>query len=850
MAMRSFYVQPHIPETLKNLYELAYNIWSTWDHDAFKLFSRIDPGLYRQVNHNPVKLLHLLGSKKLAELAKDPGFLFELDGVYQSFLTYQSFEGKYTDKKGKERPFGADDIIAYLSMEFSLHESIPIYSGGLGILAGDYLKAASDVGLSLIGFGLLYRFGYFSQRINPNGYQEEDFKENIWSLKPVREVKDKEGKPLIIEVPLKGEKVLAKIWKVRVGRTDLYLLDCNLEGNKPVHRAITDMLYDPERDDRIVQELVLGRGTRIALKALGIQPKVYHLNEGHSAFLVVERLRELMLTHQLSFEEASAVIRHSTVFTTHTPVIEGNEHFDQDMVAQYLKPDLAELGIGVEEFLSLGRVKDGERTFWLPALAIRFSRHSNGVSRLHAEVSREMWQPLFKEYHPREIPIYSVTNGVHLQTWMSAELAQLFDRYIGPDYLHNAESPEVWEGVYHIPDDELWDAHMRAKRATIAFIRRRLTAELERKGFARTRIRDIQTILDPRALSIGFARRFAPYKRADLILQDPDRLSALLTNPDRPIQLIFSGKSHPADVEGKKIIKRLLDFISEKQLEQRIVFVEDYDFDVGRHLVCGVDVWLNTPLRPMEASGTSGMKAGINGVLNLSIMDGWWPEGYSGTNGWAITAGESHNDLETKRQVEAAQIYDLLENQICPLYYNRSQGHTPREWVAWMKNSISTIGQGFNMHRMLREYLNLFYLPQMSLRADLLGDKCALACKLSEMKKTIDAAWSGIRIKDYFPFTEKEAPTADQELTIDCYVELGGADPALFQAEAVHHYGYKQDRLEVTPLAFAEKYEDGVAKYTGAIRLSEPGTQELGVRVVPADRLFRETYPNYLKWGG
>ena len=849
MAMRSFYVQPHIPETLKNLFVLAYNIWSTWDHDSFRLFSRIDPGLYRKVNHNPVKLLHLLDSQRIADLAKDPGFLFELDGVYQSFLTYQSFQGSYKDAQGQERPFGKEDIIAYLSMEFSLHESMPIYSGGLGILAGDYLKAASDVGLPLVGFGLLYRFGYFTQRINPDGYQEEEFKENIWSLKPVKEVKDKDGNPLIIEVPLKNEKVFAKLWRVAVGRVSLYLLDCNLEQNKPEHRSITDMLYDPERDDRIVQELILGRGTRIALKALGIQPKVYHLNEGHSAFLIVERLKLLMAEEGLSFEEASAVIRHSSVFTTHTPVIEGNEHFDQDLVAAYLKPDLAQLGIDLEQFLSLGRVGRGERTFWLPALAIRFSRHNNAVSKLHAEVSREMWRPLFENHHLREIPITSVTNGVHLQTWLSAELAQLFDRYIGPDYLHNAESPEVWGAVHNIPDDEIWEAHMRAKRANIAFIRRRLNDEYERKGFARSRIREVQSILDPRTLTIGFARRFAPYKRADLILQDPERLVALLTDPDRPVQLVFSGKSHPADVEGKKIIKRVLDFIRDNDLEQQVVFVEDYDFDVGRHLVSGVDVWLNTPLRPMEASGTSGMKAGINGVLNLSIRDGWWPEGYTGDNGWSITAGESHHDLETKRRVEAAQIYDLLQNRILPLYYDRTQGHFPRGWVTWMKNSICTIGQGFNMHRMLREYLNSFYLVQISSREKLLADKGALVRDLVARKRQIDALWPSLKIKDFFPLSDGRVPASGQDLAVDCYVELHQAAPSLFKVEAVHHYGPEMNRFEVTDLPFVERYEDGVAKYSGLIKLSQPGAQEMGVRLVPADELFRQTYPNYIKWG-
>ncbi|MBW1712887.1 MAG: alpha-glucan family phosphorylase, partial [Deltaproteobacteria bacterium] len=619
MNLRRFYVKPRIPESLKNLFELAYNLWSTWDQGAFKLFNRIDPALYRSIHHNPVELIHRLSTERLAELGKDPGFLFELDQVWQNFVTYQSFKGTYRTPQGQEEAFGPQEVIAYLSMEFSLHESIPIYSGGLGILAGDYLKAASDVGLPLVGFGLLYKFGYFSQRINPDGLQEEEFRENIWFLKPVVEVKDDSGEPVHIQVPLKGDKVWVKLWKAAVGRTSLFLLDCNLELNDPKRRSITDMLYDPERDDRIEQELILGRGSRLAMRALGIEPQVFHLNEGHSAFLIVERLRELMLEKGFSFEEAAAIIRHTTVFTTHTPVIEGNEHFDQDMVADYLKGDLEEMGLALDKFLPLGQVKAQERTFWLPALAIRFSGCVNGVSRIHAQVSRRMWGPLFDKHHPLEIPIHSVTNGVHLPTWLSQEMAYLFDRYVGPDYLHQAESPEVWDSVHSIPDDELWEAHMRTKRMTIAFIRRRLAAEMERKGFARSRIKEVENVLDPKALTIGIARRFAPYKRANLILDDPERLLAILNNEDKPVQLVFSGKSHPADLEGKKIILQVLKFIYEHHVENKVVFVEDYDFDVARHLVQGVDVWLNTPLKPLEASGTSGMKAGINGVLNLSV---------------------------------------------------------------------------------------------------------------------------------------------------------------------------------------------------------------------------------------
>ncbi len=850
MNLRRFYVKPHMPGRLKPLFELAYNVWTTWDQEAIRLFSRIDPALFRKVHHNPVEFIHRLGSERLAELAKDPGFLFELEQVWYKFITYLSFEGTYLSEAGEEKSFGEGDIIAYLSMEFSLHESIPIYSGGLGILAGDYLKAASDVGLPLVGFGLLYRFGYFTQRINLHGLQEEEYKENVWHLKPVEEVLDPEGQPIVFGVPLKDVEAAVKLWKINVGRTTLYLLDTNLEDNPPQVRAITDMLYDPDRDDRIEQELILGRGARVAMRRLGIEPKVYHLNEGHSAFIILERLKELMLGEGRSFEEAANIIRNSTVFTTHTPVIEGNEHFDEELILDYAAADLKKLGLSADRFLDLGRVSGRGKSFWLPALAIRFSRFTNGVSPIHAQVSRGMWRPLFAELHELEIPIHSINNGVHLPTWMSKDIAFLFDRYVGPDYLHKAEKPEVWEKVAAIPDAELWEAHLRAKRDLISFVRRRLMAEMERKGFAESKLREIEDVLSPHALTIGFARRFAPYKRANLILSNPERLKAILTHPQRPVQIIFSGKSHPADLEGKRIIQQVLRFIRDHELETRVVFVEDYDMDVARHLVTGVDVWLNTPLKPLEASGTSGMKAGINGVLNLSVMDGWWPECYNGENGWAITAGEAIENLEAKAAAEANQIYELLEEEIAPMFFERSEGDIPRDWAQWMKNAIETVGRGFNIHAMLRGYLYSFYLPETETSARLAADKGKGLKALTKLKKDIDRYWSKIYIRDYFTSIDDHVPAVEEEVTVDCYVQVDDAPVELVMAEVVYTYGEDGGRLERIPLSFQESYPDKVAKFSGSFRLKEPGLQEMGVRVRPADPLFSELNPNYVIWAG
>jgi len=850
MNLRRFYVKPYVPESLKPLHELAYNVWTTWDHDAIRLFSRIDPALFRRVHHNPVEFMHRLGTERLTKLSKEPGFLFELEQVWYRFITYLSFEGTYQAQGGEERVFGPSDTIAYLSMEFSLHESIPIYSGGLGILAGDYLKAASDVGLPLVGFGLLYRFGYFTQRINPEDFQEEEYQENIWHLKAVEEVKDKDGQPVIIEVPLKKESISAKLWKIGVGRTNLYLLDTNIPQNQPQLRTITDMLYDAERDDRLVQELVLGRGSLLAMKRLGIKPKVFHLNEGHSAFIILERLRELIQEQGCSLQEASDIIRHSTVFTTHTPVIEGNEHFDEERVKQYLRHDLEKLNIPLDDFLAWGRVATGEPTFWLPALAMRFSRFVNGVSALHAEVSRKMWAPLFEGYHHLEIPIRSISNGVHLPTWLSPEMASLFDRYIGPDYLHQAESPEVWAKVQSIPDAELWEAHKQSKQALVSFVRRRLAEEMERKGLALSKIREVENVLNPRVLTIGFARRFAPYKRAHLILHDPERLAAIITDSHRPVQLIFAGKSHPADLEGKRIIRQVLKFIRSHGLEKQVAFIEDYDMDVGRHMTAGVDVWLNTPLKPMEASGTSGMKAGINGALHMSVLDGWWPECYDGQNGWAITAGDWLESPEAKLAAEANQIYELLEEEITRKYYDRSEGDLPRDWLAWMKNSIATVGKGFNMHRMLRGYLNDFYLPESETLEELLADDRARLKALGQMKAELDRTWPKVVVKDFFADLESRQREVGEELQVEAYVNLAGARPELFMVETVYMYGEEETGMDNVELKFVESYQDGVAKYTGALELREPGVQALGVRLRPADPLFRETYPGYIKWAG
>lgn len=845
MDVRKFFIKPKLPQKISALQEMAFNVWSCWDQDAQRLFHRLDPQLFRRVSHNPVELLYRLDGHRLEDVAKDNGFLYELNQVHEKFEQYMNYEGTYV-VEGGDKPFSQDELIAYICMEYGLHESLPIYSGGLAVLAGDQLKAMSDVGCPVVSFGLLYRHGYFNQRITAEGDQVEEYRENTWYLSPVTEVMDGEGKPLFIKIPLKGKSVAAKIWKIQVGRVPLYMLDTNVQQNPEEFKKITNMLYDSDRATRIEQELILGRGSIIALKALGIEPKVYHLNEGHTAFAILQRLIDLK-SEGHSMEEAKSIIRCSTLFTTHTPVAAGNEHFDDDLIKLYLREEVSELGLTMDEFLSLGKIAK-EKNFWLPAFALRYSRKANGVSKIHASVSRDMWRNLYPSHHQRELPIDAVTNGIHLQSWLSLQMTELFNRYIGPDYLHTAENSALWEKIKDIPDGEIWNAHRRRKEQVISFIRRRIARAMNNQGYCKHKIRDVEGILNPAFLTIGFARRFAQYKRGALILKDPDRLAAILTNTKRPVQLVFSGKAHPADGSGKDIIKRIVDFISDYPVENHVVFIEDYDINVARHLVQGVDVWLNTPQRPMEASGTSGMKAAVNGILNFSILDGWWPEAYDGENGWAITAGSVGTNPEMVDDAEAYQLYEILESQIAELFYSREEGDIPLEWVRMMKNSIASVSNGFNMHRTVREYLYKAYLPQADMTKRLMADHSFLLKGLTKKRKEIDVIWPNVYIRDYFTSINGRVPISGEEVNVDCYVYLDNANQSQIAVEAFYCHGEDFEQHVTIPLEFVEKYPDRVAKYSGKFHLKGTGLQELSVRMTPADKDFREIYPEYAKW--
>ncbi|MDH7598603.1 MAG: alpha-glucan family phosphorylase [Sedimentisphaerales bacterium] len=843
MAFRNLFVYPKYPENLTRLYQLAYNLWCTWNYEAINLWYRIDAKKFREVHHNPVRLLLGLQADRIEELSKDRGFLFELDKVWQKYQDYITYRSR------PDRPDGTklaqDDLIAYFSMEFGLHECIPIYGGGLGILAGDFLKAASDLGMPMVGIGLVYRYGYFTQKINLNGMQEELFVEFDNHLVPMREVRDQAGQPMYIQVELLGQPLVIKLWEVQVGQTRLILMDTDIDQNPLELRSITDELYVADKEKRLQQEFVLGIGGAKALSALGIRPKIYHINEGHSAFLIVARLEELIKQQNLSFVEAKALIRASTVFTTHTPVIAGNENFQTTLVRKYIEPELARIGLSFEEFARHAYVGDSKEIFWLPALAIRFARYVNAVSELHCEVSRRMWAGLFPGLPTNEVPIEYVTNGVH-SSWLSASFTDLLNRHIGPDYIHQAGTKDLWDKINQIPDEQIWEAHRRNKHSLVTFVREKVMKDMADRGFITSRTLKLSRLLNPDYLTIVFARRFAPYKRPNLLLKDKERLKRILTDRERPVQLIFAGKAHPADTFGKNMIKEIIDFTKAYGLEDRVIFLENYDIDVARHLVWGADVWLNTPIRELEASGTSGMKAGINGVLNLSVLDGWWPEVYDGTNGWAITAGELYKHSEFKERAEATQIYDLLEQEIIELYYDRNEEGIPEKWVAMMKASISSIFRFVNMNRVLLDYQDKFYVPALQYMQALSSDDYRQLRQAIQQRQAIISAWEKIRFIEFKTDADQASRLIEgQSLRTWCLVDLDQAPAELIRVEL--YYGFQDDRFTLIPMALVER-NGNIGRFEATIQISGYGKQQINARIRPADPILQDLHPELIKW--
>jgi starch phosphorylase len=768
MRLDTFQVVPALPERLAGLREMAFNLLWSWDDELRQIFTRVDREMWEKSAQNPVLMLGLVSQQRLDELSRDDGFLSLYERTLRHFRGYLE-EPTWWDKRYGERP-----LVAYFSAEYGLSEALPIYSGGLGVLSGHHLKSASDLGVPLVGVGLLYQQGYFHQYLSSDGWQQESYRDNDFFNLPVQPALAASGQPLQVELALAGQALLVKVWRVEVGRLPLFLLDTNLPENPAGLRDITDQLYGGDQETRIQQEIVLGMGGLQALHALGLDPVVCHLNEGHSAFLALERLRGLMRGHQLSFREALEVVRAGAVFTTHTPVPAGFDLFTPELMEKYFGPFCQEAGLTREELLALGR-DDGETPgrFNMAGLALRTSALVNGVSRLHGAVSRRLLRKFAPQVPEDEMPIGHVTNGVHTRSCVSKDMTGLFDRYMGPEWWRRPGEAATWEGVDAIPDEELWATHERRRERLVAFARRRLVRQLERRGASPRDVERARGVLNTRALTIGFARRFATYKRATLLLQDLERLRRIMLDPERPVQFIFAGKAHPKDQPGKEMLKAVVHFCQSDEFRRHAVFLEDYDIVTARYLVQGVDVWLNTPRRGLEASGTSGMKVLPNGGLNLSVPDGWWCEVDDPQAGWSIGQGEEYADHAYQDSVESSALYDLLAKEIVPLYYARAQDGLPRAWIQRMKRSLRTLSPTFSTNRMLWEYGERYYLPAARHHAELCADGFARARAVAAWKQRVEAAWAGVRVESVNA-TEPGARKVGEGFAIEARVRLDG----------------------------------------------------------------------------
>jgi len=830
-------VRPSLPEPIGRLEELARNLWYSWNADARSLFYRLDRELWRRVGHNPILFLRQISQRKLAAAAKDRTYLEHYNRIMAAFDVYAS--DSHTWYSTECDPSAADGVIAYFSAEFGVHESLPIFSGGLGVLAGDHCKSASDLGLPFVGMGLLYRKGYFIQHIDAEGRQNDVYEEHDFSEMPVSVVYGADGQPVMIEVDLADRTVHVKVWEARVGRNPLYLLDCDIPQNAMHDRLITHQLYGGDMEMRICQEIVLGMGGVRALAALGIEPSCWHMNEGHSVFLALERIRTLVEKRGLAFYEALEVVRATTVFTTHTPVAAGHDAFPLTLKDKYFSPYWEAMGLSRHEFLELGLevMPEGHEVFSLTVLALNVSGWCNGVSRLHGKVSSDMWTDLWPGVPSDENPISHVTNGVHAFSWLAPEMMDLFDQHLGVEWRANLTNPEFWETVDQIPDGLLWGVHQNLKRRMIERIRERTTAQRIRNGEGPASIREAGTLLDPDCLTIGFARRFATYKRAMLIFNDIERMERIVNNPDCPLQMVFAGKAHPADVPGQEFIRRIHEISRMPAFRGKIVLVEGYDISIARYLVSGVDIWLNTPRRPYEASGTSGMKVAMNGGINFSVLDGWWCEAARpGMNGWSI--GDERDVVGSEARLsdqDALTLYQILEEAIVPLYYSRNNQGIPAEWVAVAKNSMKTIPPVFNTDRMVSEYSRRFYFPAVTKGRRLASDEHALARDLSSWKAFIRRGWPEVGIRWGAASSGGRLVTYGEEVEVAAEVRLGPISPAdvLVEAYITPHGAKPHDGAHRITMQPVGPPADGYLTYRATFVPPDSGRYAVTVRATP-----------------
>ena len=833
-------VTPQLPERIKDLSKIANNLWWSWNSEFLRLFKQIDIDLWERVEKNPVKFLKLVSQEKLNDILQDNSFLKQYDEMLANFNNYMSSKNTWFSKK---YPNNKKDLIAYFSAEYGLDEIVQIYSGGLGILSGDHLKSASDLGVPLVAVGLLYKNGYFHQKINAYGEQETEYRNLDISSLPIKEVKNEKNENILIDVKLPKGTLYLKVWQINVGRVNLYLMDSDVEQNEEEYRTITSTLYGGNQETRIEQEIVLGMAGTKLLKTLGLNPTVYHMNEGHSSFLILELINEIMQERQVSFNIAKDIVSSKTVFTTHTPVPAGNDIFPTSLVETYFDKMWDKFGISKEEFLRLGMAPKAdleESGFNMGILALKVAGKKNGVSKLHGAVSRELFAEVWPNIIAHESPITYVTNGIHTCSWLAPNLKRLYNKYLIPFWQDMIHDDNVWKNIKNIPDKELWDAHIDRKRKLLALVKDNTAERLKRNGYTYDEISKVVSGLNPNALTIGFARRFATYKRATLIFRDMERITQILNDSDRPVQIIFAGKAHPADKEGAELIKFINEISMKPQFKGKVFFLEDYSIGMSRYLISGVDVWLNNPRRPMEASGTSGQKASVNGVINFSILDGWWAEGYNASNGWKIGVNANYDNYEVQDNDDSESIYTTLEKKIIPSYYNKNDNGYSDGWLNMMKESIITTGGKFSTSRMLVDYVDKLYMPLCNLTNKYYND-LENVTKYNEWKKLVKERFHRIAITQE-DNVDNETIDAGKIIKVKCSVKLPNINPDNIQVEV--YYGQISENgivNNVTIIPMHRKQSNDEEKtytYEAQVELTTGGDYGYTFRVMPKHEML------------
>ena len=838
---RSLTVQSELPGRLKKLEELSKNLWWVWNSEGKSLFHDLDRDLWRATGENPVMLLQKMKSERFDQIIEDRSLLDRIDTVYEHYSNYMS------------QPM-RDDLpsVAYFSMEYGLCNALKIYSGGLGILAGDYIKEASDRCVNMTAIGFLYRYGYFTQTLSMDGQQIANYEPQNFNQLPIEPMLDAQGQQMILEVPYPGHIVYANVWRVNVGRMKLYLLDTDVDLNSEYDRPITHKLYGGDWENRIKQEYLLGIGGVLLLKRLGLKHDVYHCNEGHAALLNLQRLVDYVQDEKLTFNQALEVVRASSLYTVHTPVPAGHDYFDEGLFHKYINEFPAKLGITWDELMNMGRENPGTADkFSMSVFALNTTQESNGVSWLHGEVSKKMFQGVWKGYAPEESHVSYVTNGVHMPTWAASEWKEFYAQTFGSDYLEHQDEQATWAPIYSVPDEAIWNLRMQLKNKFINFVRRDFTANWLKKQGDPTRIMSIVDKINPNALLIGFARRFATYKRAYLLFNDLDRLSKIVNNEQFPVQFIYAGKAHPADGAGQDLIRRIIEVSRMPQFLGKIIFLENYDMIVSKRLLTGVDIWLNTPTRPLEASGTSGEKAEMNGLLNFSVRDGWWYEGYREGAGWALTDKRTYTDQAQQDKLDSATIYSMLENEIIPLYFAKnSKGYSP-EWIQYIKKSLAQIAPNYTMSRMIHDYMRKFYVPQAKRAGELKADNYALARDIVAWKENVDARWDNIHVEGGIQVSDNLLNAVNNGKDIEATIRLNTAGLGRsLGIELVIYQEMDGESKFYGAFPFEVVAEDGdVLTYHLAQDIKYSGVFRYAFRVFPwDDRLPHRQDFAYLKW--